>query len=283
MSRLSSMLKLLVGKSGQLVPARPNSAPYISGDGFRAMAQHIYDETIKFTPRDVRADETLFVKTDLLRPFFDKIHPKIQYSYTLITHNSDIAVDEQWLPEIDDKIRHWYAQNLTVRHPKMSVIPIGFENEYRQAKSVPALCQRICTQKIRRRRRILFGFSTNTNPSVRCKAIEELRRSAFADEITETLDKNAYLNLLHKYCFVASPPGNGVDCHRTWEAIALGVIPVCLKSTHTELLQESHAPIIGVDSYADFNPTRIEPDPRFAGLEYWTQLIANAGFLAAGK
>ena len=29
-----------------------------------------------------------------------------------------------------------------------------------------------------------------------------------------------------KYAFVISPHGNGYDCHRTWEALILGCIPV---------------------------------------------------------
>jgi hypothetical protein len=30
--------------------------------------------------------------------------------------------------------------------------------------------------------------------------------------------------------FCVSPPGNGIDCHRTWEALYLGVIPVVAPS-----------------------------------------------------
>jgi hypothetical protein len=29
-----------------------------------------------------------------------------------------------------------------------------------------------------------------------------------------------------EYAFVISPHGNGLDCHRTWEAISLGTIPI---------------------------------------------------------
>jgi hypothetical protein len=33
-----------------------------------------------------------------------------------------------------------------------------------------------------------------------------------------------------KYAFVISPHGNGLDCHRTWEALALGCIPIVKSS-----------------------------------------------------
>ena len=29
--------------------------------------------------------------------------------------------------------------------------------------------------------------------------------------------------------FVLSPRGNGVDCHRTWDVLAVGAIPVVLR------------------------------------------------------
>lgn len=34
-----------------------------------------------------------------------------------------------------------------------------------------------------------------------------------------------------RYAFVISPPGHGIDCHRTWEALALGSIPITLAPT----------------------------------------------------
>jgi hypothetical protein len=45
-----------------------------------------------------------------------------------------------------------------------------------------------------------------------------------------------------QYAFVISPHGNGLDCHRTWEALALGCIPIVKSS-----------PL----------------DPMFAGLPVW--------------
>ena len=35
---------------------------------------------------------------------------------------------------------------------------------------------------------------------------------------------------LSSYKFALSPEGNGIDCHRTWECLYLGVIPIVKKS-----------------------------------------------------
>jgi hypothetical protein len=38
-----------------------------------------------------------------------------------------------------------------------------------------------------------------------------------------------------EYAFCASPHGHGLDCHRTWEALALGCIPIVKKSPLDDL------------------------------------------------
>ena len=37
-----------------------------------------------------------------------------------------------------------------------------------------------------------------------------------------------YLRTLGQHRFVLSPRGNGLDAHRTWEALMVGTIPICL-------------------------------------------------------
>ena len=57
--------------------------------------------------------------------------------------------------------------------------------------------------------------------------------------------------MLKQTCFVISPPGNGPDCHRTWEAIYLGAVPVVLKAHLGRSLLEG-MPILAVDRFEDF-------------------------------
>ena len=40
----------------------------------------------------------------------------------------------------------------------------------------------------------------------------------------------AWLRAQATYKFAISPPGNGVDCHRTWEMVLVGVVPVVRRS-----------------------------------------------------
>jgi hypothetical protein len=47
-----------------------------------------------------------------------------------------------------------------------------------------------------------------------------------------------------EFLFVLSPEGAGVDCHRTWEALLLGCIPIVKRSAVSELLVRLPALIV---------------------------------------
>ena len=60
-----------------------------------------------------------------------------------------------------------------------------------------------------------------------------------------------YREAVSESMFVLSPPGRGLDCHRTWEAIYLGAVPVVLEgSLPPGLLHD--LPIHSVSSYEHF-------------------------------
>ena len=53
------------------------------------------------------------------------------------------------------------------------------------------------------------------------------------------------------YTFVLSPFGNGMDCHRTWEALCLGCIPI-LKAPNFRIMFEN-LPVLIVDNWSEVN------------------------------
>ena len=65
------------------------------------------------------------------------------------------------------------------------------------------------------------------------------------------LSRKKYFNYLRRSLFVISPSGNGPDCHRTWEAIYLGCVPVVLRSSLSEEFT-TNLPILAVDHWSDF-------------------------------
>ena len=58
-----------------------------------------------------------------------------------------------------------------------------------------------------------------------------------------------------RYAFVLSPHGMGLDCHRTWEALALGHIVLVPSSSLDALYTD--LPVVTIKSWDDINPERL--------------------------
>ena len=82
-------------------------------------------------------------------------------------------------------------------------------------------------------------------------AISQIPKNLVFYEPTKLLREQTWINQ-SKYSFVISPHGNGLDCHRTWEALALGCIPVVKTSGLDPLFKD--LPVLIVGSWSDINP-----------------------------
>ncbi len=233
---------------------RPGSYPFLSGDGFRSIANFVYDQFLDFKPEEVNYGDIVFVRNNHLKEYFLYIHPEIKKSYVLISHNEDSSIPQELANNIDDKILHWYAENLEFRHPKMTVLPIGLQNfsvGYPEnfIQSFYAIAPKI-PEKINR---VAFGFSTGTykDNKERNDLNDLLIKHPLADKISKP--RTEYYDELSKYKFVVSPRGGGIDCHRTWEALYLKVIPILIRDDFSEQLLELGLPILIVDKWSDLS------------------------------
>jgi hypothetical protein len=238
----------------------PRSYPYVSGNEFRAMADHIYDDRKKCKPGDINDSDVVFVQTDKIDTWFSDIHPLIHARYILITHNSDKSVGEHEAAQIDAKILHWFAQNNTFSHEKITPIPIGLENRaiFLNGWALYKNMQRLSAKVHAKLPRILFGFKVNTNPKERTVALNVLRSSSSAHEIRTKPHPVEYFRLLNRYEFVASPEGNGPDCHRTWEALYLKTLPIVKDAHFTRYFASLGLPIWIVHEWSEIEKYNAE-------------------------
>ncbi len=213
---------------------RATSAPFISGDTFRSFSDHLYDETSTiFNPELVSYGDVIFVKTDLIGDFFKNRHPYIKNPYVLITHNSDYAMPGPFREFLDDpKILAWYAQNIEeYAHPKLINLPIGLANRYWEHGSIEVVNKvKSRVNEIARDHLIYLNIAVATYPKERAAVYEQFKnqRCCFKGS-PKPFEK--YLEDIASCKFVLSPRGNGIDCHRTWEALYMGAIPVVKTST----------------------------------------------------
>lgn len=68
---------------------------------------------------------------------------------------------------------------------------------------------------------------------------------------TSFIPRTATWNNMLEYAFVLSPFGNGMDCHRTWEALLCGCIPIVRSSIFNELFDG--LPVLVVDKWEDIS------------------------------
>jgi hypothetical protein len=135
----------------------------------------------------------------------------------------------------------WFSQNCVGGHPKLHQIPIGLDyhtltrGDHAWGAAARSIDQETELLDIREKaphlsRRLTkcyanFQFLMNT----RYAAIDRVdaQNSIPADVIyyePSAVPRRQTWETMAKYAFVPSPHGNGLDCHRTWEALALGCI-----------------------------------------------------------
>jgi hypothetical protein len=257
---------------------RPTSYPYISGDGFRALAHHIHDAHGEIRPKTVRAGDIVFVESRFIERHFAFTHGLIEVPYVLITHNGDANIGSREAALIDEKILCWFAQNVVIEHPKLVPIPIGVENARLAGAGRRSALRRLEKDIPRKNGRMLAAFTAHTNPEARNRALEELRENPLADIQEVRMSQESYASMLRQYSHVASPPGNGIDCHRTWEALYARTIPVVQPSVCMKYFRDIGVPVLIQDSWRDIQ-ARTMPDisdPKTSPIffNYWKQLIS---------
>ena len=273
---------------------RPASYPYISGDGFRRLARHVYDETNqRLQPRTIREGDIVFVATDYAFRFFTEVDPGIPVHYRLITHNSDIPADKGLVSLVSRKVQVWFAQNNTHQHERVIPIPIGLENLYYYHVGVPSQYTAMRTYSGPRKNRVLAGFTIATNPGERQRVHELASQAACIDRLPKRFSQPDYVKTLVTYKFLLSPPGNGLDTHRTWEAMYLGVVPIVKDSVAMRAFAQRGLPLWILDEWEDLlSITEADLESKYDDLrdkfrapelsmDFWRRLVQVGSVAAA--
>lgn len=263
---------------------RVSSAPYITGDGFRNYADFRFDEMREhFNPKDVKPGNVIFVKVEFLDEFFNKVHPHIPCRYILLTHNSDPGIPGKHYNKLNDpKIIGWFGQNVEGPvHPKLHAIPLGIANRYwnhGDPKVFDAVRELIPT--LEKRILLYMNFDVTSCMAERCYV-----RDLFKNKPFITIGKaDAMYNHLVEVAqckFVLSPRGGGLDCHRAWEALYAGAIPV-IKSSVSDYLFDG-LPVLIVKNWTDVTQELLERTYEQMSkqtyqlekltLDYWLKMI----------
>lgn len=191
----------------------------------------------------------------------------------LLTHNSDACVRKEGLRPFDADfglkaacVRLWFAQNIDVDDDALRPLPIGLERPHLFPREVKMdLLAERRTRPFSRRHLLYINHSVATNAPEREAPYRlfEGRPFALTRRGRNGVDYRQYLDDLASSFFCVSPPGNGIDCHRTWEALYLGCVPIVKRSILTEKLYRD-LPVLQVESYETLSQSTLEESsPRY--------------------
>ena len=243
-----------------------SSYPYISGYTWWHFCDYKlthpdYGKSIesRFNPEKVETGDTIFVEYDCLDEFAHSYLPKLTSKVILITANygyhADMPLPGPYAFLLDDeKIIAWFVQNID-RAPttKLIPMPIGLASNYWPHGDNVLVQQAMANLDVNQERSIFIylNFSMSLERMIcanhfTCLGVPLEPKKSYA----------AYLEDLSKTVFVVSPPGGGVDCHRTWEALLLGCYPI-LQSSFLDPLFED-LPCIIIQNWKEVTPEFLE-------------------------
>ena len=122
---------------------------------------------------------------------------------------------------------------------------VSFSETGEQSKTRSVLCA-INTGTDQRRR--------GDNPLCRKTIAETLSNNGFENT---AIEKDKYFEELPKYRFVISPEGNGIDCHRHYEALMAKCIPIVEDSALIRA-KYGNAPILYTRDYSEITQDYLE-------------------------
>jgi hypothetical protein len=175
----------------------------------------------------IHASSRVFVYSNILPAFFRFIFPRLQHPITLLSHNSDAEITEEYRKYLDSPmLLMWYGQNAKLYHEKVVAVPIGIANSQWAHGNIEVL-HRVMNENIPKRNDGIpfVCFAVHTNRTKREPIASALAARGWPN-IPCTMNYETYLRTMASFRFAISPPGNGVDCHRFWECIYLGIIPI---------------------------------------------------------
>lgn len=248
LSKISSRLSFQVKPRD--LQKRISSYPYLCPDTYLAKCEKVIltpSDLNKLIGENSNKYKTVYLVGDLIDQFIESCHqiPNIE---TLVIGESDVTQREQNLSKLYSKVGKIFSNNLVGKSDRCFPVPLGIERQaYRSAGRVRNFQKKYEIKISDRTIPFLIAWNDATN------AKRPIYRAEFQNHsdslvINQRVAASTIHKLMRKTMFVPSPAGNGIDCHRTWEALYLGAVPVVLRS---EYFGERNWPVLVVDSWSE--------------------------------
>jgi len=222
----------------------------------------------RLNPQDTLS---IYVSSDQIVIFTNEVLGQLTKPFILVSGDSDLPINLSTLGSSLDILLNspllviWFAQNRDFDHPKLRSLPIGINihNQWTNPLQwgggfiLPAFQElqlRTIAESakpfVEREAKAFCNWHFSLDRADRRECAEILDRSVcyFQEQPIPMADT---WELQSQFQFVLSPHGAGLDCHRTWEALLLGCIPIIKKAKMNDLFED--LPFIEVEDWGQIN------------------------------
>lgn len=237
-----------------------------------------------------------------LKNILDKLDTQVILLF--IDHNTQslcLSNNNKYLLADHKNVKRIFSENWYDKpHPRVIQIPIGISYRDTYKKHLHEMLKEIEYTMIDNRDkplRVLCNSHKKTYPKPmsgyrddRQIMIDMLQDSSIVDFCNDKHDftGDSIVNTWKKhkdYAFELSPSGNGLDCHRTYEAIILNTIPIVRSNTLDPIYKLHDLPVVIVDEWSEVTPENLQiwhdkHKHNFGSLtkdkikiDYWKELI----------
>jgi hypothetical protein len=211
-------------------------------------------------------------------------------------------------PEINDIVDKFYFKNLDVPNPNYLGMPLGcgfWVDSHVQVCLMRENCKHkskimndINSSSIVKKNKIFNDYTTtnagkswrvgNFNTRLECLEFMKKNKNNFErvgieiDIVEKRITQEQSWKKYKESRFVLSPPGNGYDCHRHFEAIVLGAIPIFIKTPFMTSTVYAGFPYIELNSIKELTPELlnnykyVEFDKKMLEVQYWVDKIKSS-------
>lgn len=236
-------------------------------------------------PNTIEDGQTIYCDTHRILDFKNILNTK--KDLTIITHNSDHQLYDGPAnnPNGIDIYqltcwRKWFGQNSFSQN--VIPLPIGFENKKWETLFGPKtywICE-ARSKDIIPSKTVYLNCKKCNNFDSRQHCYDVANKLEFITVDQPNLTYQAYLRKIQAHKFVLSPRGNGLDCHRTWEALMLKRVPVIKREGFLEDLYKN-IPVLFVDEWTDLNQINLDSvyneysfdNQDYLTLNYWKEKL----------
>ncbi len=194
----------------------------------------------RFTHQNRVKQIKLFVYTHILEDFIEYILDNLdkRYEYIIYLHNSDHQFVDSYKKLLEVKhIIKVFSQNinLSVLHAKLNFLPIGIANSMWAHGNISALYETIVKTSLLKKTKNLYININSDTFFYRKNVLDTVISSSnyHVESTQKSFEEYLYDLAKHKFCLCVR--GNGLDTHRFWESLYLGVIPVIINNESTNM------------------------------------------------